>query len=218
MNADRHLGLFTAAVIRSRFKRLQNLRQLISEENGDYGRRSLKSAQAFVIAGGRDGSTQQVLVFIHCLDDRSQEKKELRAFMRAVTGVQQIVPGICEHGPVVVLAASVHTGKRLFIQQADQVMAAGHLFHHFHGQLVMIARHIRNGIDRRHLMLCRSSLVVFCFGQDTQLPEFLIQFSHEGLNTGLDGAEEVIAEFLSLRRLCAEQRTAGKDQVTPLVE
>ena len=65
-------------------------------------------------------------------------------------------------------------------------------------------------------MLGRGGLVVFGLGQNAQLPEFLIQLFHKGLNTGFDGTEIMILHLLSLGRLGPQQGTAGQNQINPL--
>ena len=118
--------------------------------------------------------------------------------MRTVTGLQKVVAGIGKHGPVIMLTAAVHAGKGLFGQQAMQPVTAGNLFHNLHGQLIMITGNIDNRKDRRHFMLGRRGLVMLCFGKNPDFPELFIQLVHESLDTGLDRAEEVIAELLTL--------------------
>ena len=62
-------------------------------------------------------------------------------------------------------------------------------------------------------MLCRCDLVMLGFCVDAELPELLIELAHEVGDTLRQVAEVVIVHFLALRRLCAEQRSAGQDEV-----
>ena len=171
-----------------------------------------------IVSGGRNRSAKKILVFINSLDNRGQEAEELRALMRTVSRLQQVITGVGEHGPVVVFTAAVDTFKGLFRQKADKIMPESDLFHHFHGDLIMVTGNTGDRINRGHLMLGRGCFVVLGFGKDTQLPEFLIQVSHESLHPGLNGAEEMVTELLALRRLRAEKRTAGKYQVAAAIE
>ena len=66
-------------------------------------------------------------------------------------------------------------------------------------------------------MLCGRHLVVLGLGQNAQLPELLVQLLHKGRNAGLDSAEIMVVQLLSLGRLGAEQRAAGKNQILALV-
>ena len=58
------------------------------------------------------------------------------------------------------LAAAVHTGKGLFVQQTYQIVALGHLLHGFHHQLVLVVGRVGIGVNGGHLMLGRGHLIV----------------------------------------------------------
>ena len=62
--------------------------------------------------------------------------------MGAVARLQKVIAGIGEHGPVIMLAAAVDACKRLFREQAVQVVPAGNFLHDLHGQLVMVTGHV----------------------------------------------------------------------------
>ena len=64
-------------------------------------------------------------------------------------------------------------------------------------------------------MLGGSDFVVFCFSRNAQFPQFFVQFCHEGLHPGFDGAEIMVFHLLSFGRLGPEQGAARKDQVLP---
>ena len=66
-------------------------------------------------------------------------------------------------------------------------------------------------------MLRRGDLVVLSLGQNAELPEFLVQILHECSHARLDGAEIMIVQFLSLRRLRAKERPAGVEKILTLV-
>ena len=65
---------------------------------------------------------QQVLIFVHSLDNRSQEQQELRVFARRPAGLEQVFARVRGKRPVVVLARAVDALERLFVQQADKAM------------------------------------------------------------------------------------------------
>ena len=62
-------------------------------------------------------------------------------------------------------------------------------------------------------MLAGSDLVVPRLGGDSELPQLLVQVSHEFGDPGLDGAVVMVRELLSLGRPCAEKRASGEHQV-----
>ncbi|KAF5028246.1 hypothetical protein DSECCO2_661050 [anaerobic digester metagenome] len=88
------------------------------------------------------------------------------------------------------------------MQQADQPVLVGNLFHHFHGQLVVIDCQVAGGEDGGELMLAGSYLVVLGLGQDAELPQLFIKFTHEGRHPALEVAEVVVFQLLAFRRSC----------------
>ena len=86
---------------------LQNGGELIPQEHGNDGGRGLVGAQPVVVAGRGHRDAQQVLIFVHALDNGRQEQQELGVFGGFLAGVQQVLAGVCGDGPVVVLAAAV---------------------------------------------------------------------------------------------------------------
>ena len=84
------------------------------------------------------------------------------------------------------------------MEQAHQSVAVGHLLHHLHHQLVLVAGGVGVGVDRGHLMLGGGHLVVLGFAEHAQLPQLLIQILHIGGDPGPDGAIVVVVQLLSL--------------------
>ena len=219
MHADGHIRLFPAAVNRSLLQGVQDFRQLIPQEDGDDRGRRFVAAQPQIVSGTGHGGPQHILMLVHRLDDAEEEQQELSAVIGAVARLQQVISRIGGQAPVVMLSAAVDPLEGLFVQQAHEPMAAGHLLHHFHGQLIMVAGHVDRGIDRGHFVLGRSRFVMLGFRRNTQLPQLLVQLRHEGLNPGLDGAEEMIAQLLSLGRHGPEEGAPGEDQIAaPVIE
>ena len=103
------------------------------------------------------------------------------------------------------------------MEQAHQSVAVGHLLHHFHGQLVLVAGGVGIGEHRRHLMLSRGYLVVLGLRQDAESPERLIQILHIRGHSGADGTEVMVLQLLPPGGLCAEQGPAAHSQVLPLL-
>ena len=65
-------------------------------------------------------------------------------------------------------------------------------------------------------MLSRSGFVMLGLREDSELPEFVVQLLHEGLDARFERAEIVIVKLLSLRGLRAEERPPGKDEIGTL--
>ena len=68
--------------------------ELVTQEDGYNGRGSLVTAQAVVIAGGGGGAAQEVLIFIHTLDEGCQEHQELGILGRRLAGLEQVPAGV----------------------------------------------------------------------------------------------------------------------------
>ena len=107
------------------------------------------------------------------------------------------------------LAASVHSCKRLLMEQAHHSVSAGCLFHHFHDELVLVCCHVHCGIDACELVLRRSNFVVLCLGSNAKFPQSLIEILHECSNARFDGSEIMVVQLLSLRCLCSEKSSSG---------
>ena len=124
----------------------------------------LVGPQAVIVPGAGHGDAQQVLILVHPFDDGGQKQQEPGVLRRVFAGVQQVFPPVGGQGPVVVLAAAVDPLEGLLVEQTHQAVAGGHVFHHFHGQLVVVGGHVGGGEDRRQLVLGGGHLVVLCLG------------------------------------------------------
>ena len=154
--------------------------QLIPQENGDDGRRSLVSSQPVVVAGAGCGDPHQIRVLVHSLDHSHEKYQELDVLGRCFAGIQKVLPGVGGDGPVVVLAASIDPLKGFLMEQADQPVFVRYFLHHFHGKLVVVHRHVGRVKDGRQFVLGGSHFVVFGLGRDPQLPQFLVKIVHIG--------------------------------------
>ncbi len=89
-----------------------------------------------------------------------QKNRNCRFSCRRVARVEQVLTRVGPHRPVVVLARAVDAGERLLVQQADQAVAARHVLHDLHGQLLVVGADVGVLEDRRDLVLVRRDLVV----------------------------------------------------------
>ena len=95
-------------------------------------------------------------------------------------------------------------------------MLSRHTLQCLHHKLVMIHRHIRRLVDRSHLVLCGSRLIVLGFGGHAQLPELDIDIMHKAADSLPDNAEIMVIHLLTLRRGSTEQRPPCEDNVLSL--
>ena len=153
-----------------------------------------------VVARACHAKAEQILIIVHSLDDRGEEEQELRVVFGSASGIEQIFALVRAHGPVVVLAASVHAGKRLFVQKACHAVARRHFLHGFHSQLVVVGGYVGGGEYGRKFVLGGSNFVVLGLGEYTQLPQLAVKVLHELAYARFDRTEVVVLKLLTLGR------------------
>ncbi len=198
------------------YQLLDHILQLLSQEDGNNGRRRFVCAESVIISHIRRALTQQIRMGVHSLDDAGQHQQELNIFVGGFSGIQQVYTVVGSQGPVIMFARTVHTGERLLMQQAGHPMAARYLFQRFHHQLIVIYRNIGRLIHRSQFMLRRRNLVVLGPGSYSQLPQLYIEIFHIRTHSLPDGTEVMILQLLSLRRRRPEQGTSCKNQIITL--
>ena len=213
MHAYFHILLFVSLIVRTLFNRLYYLFKLVAYEHGNDSRRSFVCAESMVVSRACGGDTEKVLILVNRLYNSDKEKQELCVFVRSSAGIEQILSLIGRQRPVIMLSASVYAGERLFMKQADKAVSFGNLFHHFHGELIVVACYICCSKYGSQLMLSGSDLVMLGFGVNAEFPKLLVKLFHECRNSRLYASEIVILKLLAFRRFCAEKRTACKYEV-----
>ena len=138
--------------------------------------------------------------------------------MRRVARIEQVALRGAAQRPVHVLARAVDAGERLFVRQARHAVLLGHALERDHDQLLVIVRQVGRLEHRGDFVLGRGHFVVARLHRDAQLEQLALDFQHEGQHALGNRAEVVIFELLALRRLRAEQRAAGRQQVGPREE
>ena len=111
------------------------------------------------------------------------------------------------------LAASVHSLERFFVQQYAEAVVACYLTHQCHDKHVVVDSQIALLEDRSQLELVGSHFVVTCLYGDTQFQRFDLQFLHEGCHTGRNGTEVMVFQLLVLGRVVSGQGASGHQQV-----
>ncbi len=176
-------------------------------------RRRLVRAEAVVLAGVGDARAEDVRVDVDRPDDRQEEGEELGVGVRVVARVEQVLPVVRAHRPVVVLARAVDAGERLLVDEEHQAVLRGEPPHHAHHDHVVVRADRRRLVDRRHLELARGDLVVAGLGRDAEPPQLAVEIHHERQDPLADRAEVLVLQLLALGRCGAEQGPAGEQQV-----
>ena len=133
--------------------------------------------------------------------------------MRAGAGAEQVVALVVAHRPVQVLARSVDAGERLLVEQAGEPVLRRGPPHRLHRHHLVIGGEIGVLEYRRDLVLAGRDLVVARLHRHADLIELRFHVRHERHRPVGDRAEVLILELLALRRLGAEQRPAGVDEI-----
>ena len=96
-----------------------------------------------------DTGFQQGVVFINGHQRVDHECDETQVVFPVLSRREEVDARIGSHRPVAVLTRTVHTHKRLFVEQHAEVVAAGNTFHHRHQQLVMVVGEVAFLVNRR---------------------------------------------------------------------
>ena len=166
-----------------------------------------------IVAGVRDAGAQQPLPLVDRADDGGAEHQKLHVVVRRGPGAEQVVAELVGQRPVVVLAGAVDAGERLLVEQARQTVLGRHLLEHLHGHHLMIRGDVGVLEDRRDLVLAGRHFVVPGLDRHAHLEQLELRFRHQRQHALGNRAEVLVLQLLALRRLGAEQRAAGVNQV-----
>ena len=218
MHSDFHFAVGAFGIGPAVGYRLQYARQFIAEEYADDCGGRFVGAETVVVARACHAYAQQILMFVHGGNHRRHDEQELRVVGGTLARLEEVVPEVGRQRPVVVFAAAVDSREGFFVEQAGHAVTGGDLFHDLHRHLVLVGGDIDCGVDGGYFMLRGGHFVVLGFSQHAEFPQFLVEVAHEGGDAGLDCAEIVVLEFLSLGGLGSEKRPAREDEVAAFEE
>ena len=190
--------------------------QHVAEEDRDDRRRGFVGAQAMIVAGAGDGRAQQALRTCGrrgCT--AAQNTRNWTLSCGVSPGFEQVVAEVVAQRPVEVLARAVDAGERLLVQQAARPYFGADALQRHHDHHLMVGGDVGVLEDRRDLVLARRDFVVPRLDRHAELVQLALGLQHAGEHALGNRAEVLIFELLALRRLGAEQRAAGVDQVGP---
>lgn len=146
-------------------------------------------------------------------DDCGAEYEELGVVMRIVAGDKQTAEFGVAQREVDVLAGAVDTVERLLVEQTFHAVLLGDGLEGGHQQLLVVGGDVASLEHRGDFELAGGNLVVPCLGGDTEFEQFPLGVHHESEHTFRDRPEVVVVELLALGRLCAEECSAGVEEV-----
>ena len=111
------------------------------------------------------------------------------------------------------LARAVDTGEGLLVEQTFHAVLLGDCLEDRHRQLLVVRGDVGALEHRRQLELAGGHLVVPGLGGNTEFEQLALGVAHEAEDALGDSTEVVVVELLAFRRLGAEQRATGIDQV-----
>ena len=114
------------------------------------------------------------------------------------------------------LARSVHSLKRLFVEKAHKTMRIGGLPQNLHNEHVVVNSKVQILKHRSELKLSGSHFVVARLRGNAELPKALLHLCHKVKNPRADCAEIVIVKLLMLGRCCAKDSSPCLEKVGTL--
>ena len=150
---------------------------------------------------------------MHGAHQGAHKDQELGIGMGRVAGIKEGSQLGIAHRVVQVLAGSVDAVEGLFMEQALEAVALGHVAQGCHDHMVVIDGNVGLLEEGRNFVLSGSDLVVAGADRHAQLVEVALGLHHEGQDALGDDAKILVAEFLSLGRPCPKERAACHKQV-----
>ena len=191
----------------------------VAQVDRDDGGRGFIGAEAVVVAGRGDGSTEETLVQVDGADDRGAEGEELGVLVRVVARLEEVADAGATDGPVDVLTGTVDAREGLLGEEADEAVLGGDAAEQRHREHLVIVGDVGGLVDRSHFVLGRSDFVVAGLDRDTEFEALALGFHHASEHAIRNGAEVLVFELLALGRLGAEEgATAGVEVGTEVEE
>ena len=129
--------------------RVEDVGELVAEENGDDGGRSLVPAEAQVVAGGRHRRAQLGRITVDRLDHGGDEEQEAGVGGGIRAGLEEVEARIGAQGPIDVLARAVDPGEGLLVHEGGHPVAPRHDIDGLHHELIGVGGDVGARSTRR---------------------------------------------------------------------
>ena len=184
---------------------VEQFADLRSEKGGDDGRRCFVSPQTVGVGSADDGGFQQPVVAEHAHQCLHNESDEAEVVFGRLSGCVEQAAVVCREAPVVVLAASVDTGKGLFVEQTAEAVFAGNVAHQTHDEHVVVYGQVALLEDGSQLKLVGCHFIMACLAGNAQFECLYFEIAHELGHTFGDSSEIVVVHLLVFRTLVSHQ-------------
>ena len=138
---------------------------------------------------------------MYCHQCLHYESDETQIVHRCLAWSMQKYASVGGEAPVVVLAATVDTLERFFVQKATETMLACHLLHQCHDEHVVVYGKVHLLKDGCQLKLIWCHLVVTCLAWYAQFECLNLQVFHKGNHACRDRTEIMVVHLLVLGRI-----------------
>ena len=128
-------------------------------------------------------------------------------------GPSRLLPNSSDSDQLLCLPDPLTPANGFSCSRARQAVLRRDLLQHLHRHHLVIDGEVGVLEDRRDFVLARGDLVVPRLDRHAHLEQLELRFGHAREHALGDGAEVLILHLLALRRLGAEERAAGVDQV-----
>ena len=168
-----------------------------------------------VVSGSRHPASQQITVFVYPAQQGRYERDEATVFVLRFPRHEQVSARVRVQTPVVVLAISVDTRKRLLVEENRKFVIERQVVKHLHCQDVGVCRRICQMEDRRDLMLRWRHFIVGAVDRNPQLPHLLPRLSHISIYPRRQFPEVEGRQLLPAKRRGSYQSASGCHQIWP---
>mmetsp|Transcript_24639 Transcript_24639/g.48003 ORF Transcript_24639/g.48003 Transcript_24639/m.48003 type:complete len:289 (+) Transcript_24639:1141-2007(+) len=161
----------------------------------------------------RHCATHEIIVLHEAIGQRCNANDIQLTCWISLARIKKVYPGISAHRPVVMLSRAIDASERLLMEENHQTKLGGLIIGHLHEKHIVVRREGGLAINRGHLMLCRSNLVVHDSHGTSELKHYCLYFVEQDVYSLRHGCKVVEVALLVARRQRTNQCAATVDQI-----
>mmetsp|Transcript_125776 Transcript_125776/g.363867 ORF Transcript_125776/g.363867 Transcript_125776/m.363867 type:complete len:241 (-) Transcript_125776:182-904(-) len=170
-----------------------------------------------VVAGMGDATTDDLVVLLQAVGQASDGCDEKLPRLVRLPRVEPIDASVGADRPVVVLSGAVDAGEGFLVHQCVEAHLLRFFLQNLHEEHIVVAREGRVAVDRGHLVLAASDLVVQHRHRDAELKHHFLDVEHQSLHLRRWWCEVVELALLIAAGQLADQRAPAVDQIRALL-